>query len=45
MDPTPAAELVASPVPPFFYWTLWVGAFATVTWGLMVLFNQRPPDA
>jgi hypothetical protein len=35
---------VASPVPPFFYWTLWIGVFAVITWGMMLLFGRRPWD-
>jgi cytochrome c-type biogenesis protein CcmH/NrfF len=33
---------VASDPPLAFTLVLWVGAFAAVTWGMMVLFGRRP---
>lgn len=31
----------ASPIPPGLFWALWVGAFAAVLWGMLVLFGRK----
>jgi hypothetical protein len=47
METTPATteqappEGVASPVPPAMYWSVWVGVFVVITWGMMHLFGTH----
>jgi len=34
----------ATAVPDLFFWALWIGVFAVLLWGMMVLFRRRAPD-
>lgn len=34
----------ATPIPQAFFWSLWVGVFFVMLWGMLVLFRRRTPD-
>lgn len=39
-----APDADSGAVPDLFFWALWIGVFAVLLWGMMVLFRGRAPD-